>query len=77
LKTYVDHREDRLVFTNPNGTIAEQLQILCDSQKNPFEEMYNWCKGEIYDIQAMTAAVDSIEALGKKKKKAETKKTNT
>ena len=39
--------------------------------------MYNWCKGEIYDIQALTFALETVDAYEKKKKKAETKKTNT
>lgn len=51
LKTYVDGKEDKLVFSNPNNTsVKDQLANLIESQKNPFEEMYNWCKGEIYDL---------------------------
>ena len=51
LKTYVENREDKLVFANPNNTtIKDSLTNLIESQKNPFEDMYHWCKGEIYDL---------------------------
>ncbi len=39
--------------------------------------MYHWCKGEIYDIKAIMAAVSQKEAFEKLLKKTETKKTNT
>lgn len=53
------------------------MQMTVDDLKNPFTEMYHWCKGEIYDIQAMQSAVagkDNVEAL---KNKLEGKKKNT
>ena len=78
LKTYVDGREDKLVFSNPNNTsVKEQLEKLIESQKNPFEDMYHWIKGEIYDLQALERAVESVETIEKKKKKTETKKKDT
>jgi len=49
---------------------------MVDNQKNPFEEMYHWCKGEIYDIKAVLAAVTQKETFEKLLKKTETKKSN-
>ena len=60
-----------------NVQLKDQMQHLIENMKNPFEEMYHWCKGEIYDLQAMCDAVigkDNIEALHKK---LESKKQHT
>jgi hypothetical protein len=53
------------------------MEHMVENQKNPFEEMYHWCKGEIYDIKAILSAVGQKEAFDKLLKKTETKKTNT
>jgi hypothetical protein len=51
LKTYVEGREDKLIFANPNNTsVKDSLSNLIESQSNPFDDMYHWCKGEIYDL---------------------------
>jgi hypothetical protein len=52
LKQYTESDEDKLVFNNPNTStpIKDQMDHMIDNQKNPFEDMYHWCKGEIYDI---------------------------
>lgn len=38
--------------------------------------MYHWCKGEIYDLQALVDAVTSREGVEKDQKKLEAKKKN-
>ncbi len=43
---------------------------------NPFVDMYHWCKGEIYDLQALMDAVGSREGVEKELKKLEAKKKN-
>lgn len=45
--------------------------------RNPFAEMYHWCKGEIYDIQAICDAIQSRDNIDKDLKKFELKKKNT
>jgi hypothetical protein len=45
--------------------------------KNPFAEMYHWCKGEIYDIQSVLEAISSKENVEKDLKKKEEKKKST
>lgn len=50
------------------------MDHLVDNLKNPFEEMYNWCKGEHYDIEALQDSIMSRENLEAQKKKLEIKK---
>jgi septation ring formation regulator EzrA len=47
---------------------------MVDNLKNPLDEMYNWIKGEIYDIQALVDSVETRDKLEKKIKKLEQKK---
>lgn len=55
----------------------DQMDGLISKQNNPFVDMYHWCKGEIYDLQALCDAVASREAVEKQQKKLELKKKNT
>ena len=50
------------------------MQHMIENLKNPFEDMYYWCKGEIYDLQALQEALQGKENLEKKQKKQEGKK---
>lgn len=45
-----------------------------DNLMNPFDDMYNWCKGEIYDLMALEDAVLARENIEKNQKKLEQKK---
>jgi hypothetical protein len=49
---------------------------MIDNQKNAFDEMYHWCKGEIYDIKAIMAAISQRDILERELKRTETKKSN-
>jgi hypothetical protein len=49
---------------------------MIDNQKNAFDEMYHWCKGEIYDIKAIMAAISQKDILERELKRTETKKSN-
>lgn len=58
LNCYTENSVDKMVLNNPDQkALKEQMEHMVDNQKNPFEEMYHWCKGEIYDIKAIMAAV--------------------
>ena len=46
-----------------------QMDHLVDNLKNPFDEMYNWCKGELYDLSALEDAVAARENVEKNLKK--------
>ena len=47
-----------------------------NNMNNPFVDMYHWCKGEIYDIQAICDAISAREGVEKDLKKLESKKKN-
>jgi hypothetical protein len=50
------------------------MDHLVDNLKNPFDEMYIWCKGELYDLQALQDAVDARDKVEQTIKKFEQKK---
>lgn len=53
------------------------MDLLINKLNNPFVDMYHWCKGEIYDLQALVDAVARCENVEKEQKKLEEKKKNT
>ena len=63
LTTYVENNESKCVLANKaavdgnNESIKDNVKAMVDSLKNPFFNLYHWCKGEIYDIEAVTKAV--------------------
>lgn len=78
MNCYTENSPDKLVLNNPeNKQLKDQMDHMIDNQKNPFEEMYHWCKGEIYDIKSILFAIEQKMALEKLLKKTETKKSNT
>jgi hypothetical protein len=50
---------------------------MVENMKNPYDEMYHWIKGEMYDIQALTTAIAGRDSVDKNLNKMEKKKTNT
>jgi hypothetical protein len=47
----MSHNEKQLVFANPDyAWLPNQMDHMIENLKNPFEELYHWCKGEIYDL---------------------------
>lgn len=77
LSTYEQHDPTRLIFGNPEySRLTNQMDHMIDNLKNPFEELYHWCKGEIYDIQALQDSLAVVEAVDKKRKKYESKRNN-
>lgn len=50
---------------------------MVENLKNPFYELYNWLKGEIYDLDALSKAVEERDNIEKEIKKLESKKRNT
>ena len=75
MKTYVDQNQSRLVFwKESNKELKVQMEHLVDNLKNPFDEMYNWCKGELYDLGALEDAIVARENLEKHQKSLEQKK---
>ena len=78
LMCYTDNETDKLVIGDPkNKELKDQMEHMIDNFKNPFEEMYHWTKGEIYDLEALAEAVTAKDNLEKNLKKLEAKKKET
>ena len=52
------------------------MDHMVDNLKNPFDEMYHWCKGEIYDLQSLCDAIAQRDKIESDQKKLEGKKKN-
>ena len=52
LNTYMDGNENKLVIGSPENkeVLKDQMQHMAENLKNPYDEMYHWIKGEMYDI---------------------------
>ena len=50
---------------------------MIDNLKNPYEEMYHWCKGELYDLQSLSEAIATKDKIDTSTKRLESKKQNT
>eukprot|EP00349_Pseudokeronopsis_sp_Brazil_P010769 CAMPEP_0202977490 /NCGR_PEP_ID=MMETSP1396-20130829/84278_1 /ASSEMBLY_ACC=CAM_ASM_000872 /TAXON_ID= /ORGANISM="Pseudokeronopsis sp., Strain Brazil" /LENGTH=287 /DNA_ID=CAMNT_0049716239 /DNA_START=131 /DNA_END=995 /DNA_ORIENTATION=+ len=75
MRTYVDNNDARLVlWKEQNRHIKEKIDNVVDNLKNPFDEMYNWCKGELYDLHALADAVGARDNIEKNLKKLEQRK---
>jgi len=53
------------------------MDHVAENLKNPYEDMYHWCKGEIYDLQALSEAVQARDNIEKNQKKMENSKRDT
>lgn len=53
--------------------MKESVSKLCENLKNPYFNIFHWCKGELFDIEAINQALtlkDKIfEKIGKNEKK--------
>ena len=75
---YTENAPERMVFgSNDREQIREQVDLMIQEMKNPFAEMYHWCKGEIYDVQVVAEAITTRDNVEKDLKKLEGKKKNT
>ena len=78
MTNYTEGKQELLVLNNPESSkMKESMDHMIDNQKNSFDHMYHWCKGEIYDIKAIVNAIAFKENFEKMLKKSETKKSNT
>jgi hypothetical protein len=70
LTAYVDMSARNLVLNNPDNEQTKQaLQDTSSLMKNPFVDVFHWTKGQILDLNAISAAVVSrgyVEAQEKK-----------
>jgi chemotaxis protein histidine kinase CheA len=78
INCYNDSNPEKLVLNNPEQKqLKEQMEHMVDNQKNSFDQMYHWCKGEIYDIKAVVNAIAHRDNFEGMLKKTEKKKANT
>lgn len=79
MMTYSDKNPRKLVINEPETkeVIKDQMAHMIENLKNPFDDMYHWCKGEIYDLQALQTALQAREQIESQIKKIEGKKKNT
>ena len=56
--------------------LKQQVDDLIQNMNNPYLDMYHWCKGETYDLEALVDAVSIREQVEKQQKKYEEKKKN-
>ena len=47
------------------------MEHLVDNLRNPYEEMFHWIKGEIYDLHSLEDAIIARDNIDKAQKKAE------
>lgn len=79
LSNYTEGKANKMVLNGENGQrdLLDQMVHMAQNLKNPFEDMYHWCKGEIYDLQGIQTACEARDLIEKDLKKQEKSKTNT
>lgn len=83
LATYVENQETKMVFRNAShqdthaDTIKENVTNMCENLKNPYFNLYHWCKGELYDIEAVNSSLTMKDKICEKIGKTEKKKRST
>jgi len=81
LDNYVEGDPNKMVFGNTENegekNIKEQVSSLCDNLRNPYFNMYHWAKGELFDIEAITIALNNKDKLSEKMVKNEKNKKST
>jgi hypothetical protein len=65
LTYYVDQQQDKLVVNNSDGgsNLIESLKHTVENLRNPFTDLYHWLKGEIYDLNAFSVALQECKAV--------------
>lgn len=57
MAAYTNGSVEKMVWNNPSMTetkdLKAQMEHMIENLKNPFDEMYHWCKGEIYDLKSL------------------------
>lgn len=77
LTAYVDMSAKNLVLNNPdNKDLKEDLVKTSDMMKNPFVDVFHWTKGQILDLQAISAAVAARNKCAKSEQELNAKKVS-
>ena len=72
---YSGNNKEKNVFgvASQDEATAKHMDDLRTNLKNPVEWMYWWCRGEVYDIKAIQAAIEQRDLLEKAQIKAKQK----
>lgn len=82
LANYAEGQDDKMIFGNPNFknnegfTMKDSITKVSEGMKNPYFNLYHWCKGELFDIEAVYNAISMKDRLVEKVGKKETKKSS-
>lgn len=82
LANYVEGKEEKMVFgntqfsNNEGLTMKESVAKMNEGLKNPYFNLYHWCKGELFDIEAVYNAINVKDEILRKTGKIEKKKTS-
>jgi hypothetical protein len=79
LNVYVEHDSGKQVLNSEENRqkFKDQMDTMINQMGNVFVDMYHWCKGEIYDLQALGDAVAGRDHVEKEQRRLEAKKKNT
>ena len=67
LAYYNDGDISRLVLNNgdENTFLYDNMRKTAEKLQNPFKDVYRWCRGEIYDLTSITAALEQRAEISK------------
>ena len=75
---HVDNDESKMVFGNSQfketENIKEAVANMTDALKNPYFNLYHWCKGELFDIISVNNALSGKDKIFDRINKSEKKK---
>jgi hypothetical protein len=75
LANYVEGDETKMVFGNSQfKDVKESVTSMTDNLKNPYFNLYHWCKGELFDVIAIHKALEQKEKIQERIGKNENKK---
>lgn len=71
---YVEGQTDKMVMQgHGSDQIKTSIQEYTTGIRNPFFDLFHWCKQEIFDIESLAGAVKCKDAIKKSMTKNETK----
>jgi hypothetical protein len=75
---YINENEDKLVIGDKRSReFNVSMDNIVDSLTNPIEEMYHWCKNEIYELASLQTALTQRDNINKSEvKKAKNEQSN-
>lgn len=78
LHQYVEFNSKELVFNNPeNQAVKAKQEKLQSLMRNPYIDLYQWCKGEMYDLAAVQTAIQTRKDYMEMLRNLQAKKTST